>query len=353
MSGESITVPEANNYATDDKRYSFVSLLGQGSFGTVLKARDDRENEDVAIKIVKARKSIMAIILRRKSSTLDDAKQEVDMLIQLQHQNIVSLKAFYEFKEKRGIIGLAMVMEFCGKGNLQTYLETAASAGERPDIPLRMHWYKQLSIGLNFIHTKGIVHRDLKPPNILLDYDNNIKIADVGLAKTVWDVKSQCNELPEDTTFHRYMSTITGTPAYMAPEVWEEHYQMTSDVFSLGLIFIMIAEVPSRPIPLAQWASNEDCVGVIMYKYPPSDDLIPTHILHPPLQHSVVSEVKLYDDMLQHDFHKRPSMEEVVQRVEEIGKEYERKRTISSDTAVTAPDNSTDTATERRGWCST
>ena len=52
---------------------------------------------------------------------------------------------------------------------------------------------------------------------------------------------------------HQYMSTVTGTPPYMLPKVWQGHYYMSSDVFSLGLIFVVLLEVPDTPIPNYHW----------------------------------------------------------------------------------------------------
>ena len=261
----------------------------------------------------------MSVFLRRTPSSVKDAKIEVDILKELHHPNIVTLKRMYKFTEGLySIVGLAMVMEFCKNGNLQSYLDETAESGKRLNKALRLRWYKQLSIALKFVHDNGIIHRDIKPSNILLDSNNNIKIADVGLAKMVWDVKNQNNELPRDSTYLQHMSTVAGTPAYMAPEVLKAQYSPLSDVFSLGLVFVMITENPSQSVPLGKWKSNKDCVGAILYKYPQSRELMPTQILHPPLKCANRLEVKLFNDMLQHAFYHRPSMNDVVKRVEEI-----------------------------------
>ena len=320
-------VIEANSCASNNGQFQFRSLLGKGSFGTVLEAWDSKAEEQVAIKIVKAKKSLLHFIRRRRPTALTEARQEVDILLQLQHPHIVALKIFYEFKGKHGLMGLAMVTEFCAKGSLQMYLDEMAETDDHPSKDLCIKWYKELSQGLEFIHKRNIVHRDLKPPNILLNSNDTIKIADVGLAKVMWDLKSECNELPEDSTFHQYMNTITGTPPYMAPEVWKEHYHMSSDVFSLGLVFVMISEVPHPPIPRGLWSTHENCLGVLMYKYPDCCEKKPTEVLTPCLQHSNSTEIKLFDDMLQHEYHKRPDMNAVYLAIEDIEKSYAIKET--------------------------
>ena len=321
-----ISISEANNYASARDKYKFTAVLGEGSFGTVFRATDTTKIEVVAIKIVKVKRSILEFIFRRRAQSLNDAEEEATMLVRLEHENIVALKDFYKF-EKLQVAGIAMVMEFCPNGNLQVFLEKSAQNQKRLDPPIRMKWYKQLSTALQFIHAKGIVHRDLKPPNILLDSDNNIKVADVGLAKTAWDIKSQCNELPQDSTFYHYMSTRTGTPAYMAPEVWNEHYQMSSDIFSLGLIFAMIAEVPNPPIPFARCESNDNWLGLLMYKYPQSRTDSPTKIFvyHLELEHISSDEIKLFNDMLQYKYRNRPTASRVIQRIQKIEDTLKRK----------------------------
>ena len=320
-------VREANSCASNNGQFQFRSLLGKGSFGTVFEAWDNEGKEQVAIKIVKAKKSLLNFIRRRKPTALTEARQEVDILLQLQHPHIVALKTFYEFKGKRLLIGLAIVTEFCAKGSLLMYLHKMAERNEHSSKDLCIKWYKELSQGLQFIHERNIVHRDLKPANILLTRNDTIKIADVGLAKAMWDFKSECNELPEVSTFHQYMSTIAGTDPYMAPEVWEKHYHMSSDVFSLGLVFVMISEVPDPPKPRGLWSTHENWLGVLMYKYPDCREKKPTEVLIPRLQYSNSTEIKLFDDMLQYEYHKRPNMSAVNLAIEDIEKSYSIKET--------------------------
>ena len=248
-----LTVDEANSVASKNKKYTFLSVLGKGSFGTVMKAKDSSTGDLVAIKILTARRSIVQWFLGRKSKEITNAHQEVNILQKLDHSNVLRLESYYEFKVNFIETGLAIVTEYCSKGNLQDYLN---DLGDSLNKEFCLLWYSQLTQGLKFIHSKGIVHRDLKPHNILISFDNSLKIADVGLAKAVWDLKSQSNEVSKDNqTFLNYMSSITGTPSYMAPEVRQEHYKPSSDIFSLGLIFIMISEIPDPLIPKGVWSN--------------------------------------------------------------------------------------------------
>ena len=311
----SISVSCANSCASHNGKYTYISVLGVGSFGTVQRALNIETDEVVAIKIVKVKECFLDFIMKNKSiAKRGEALQEVEMLVQLKHNNIVALLDFFEFRGKFKT-GLAIVMEFCENGNLQEYLEIIAPTLIRIELPRRKLWYTQLSCALQFIHSKGIIHRDLKPPNILLDKDDNLKIADVGLAKTVWEAKTHCHEIPPDTTFDVYMSSRTGTPIYMAPEVWDKRYKMNSDVFSLGLIFVMIAVIPNPPVPYAYWDQNSDCLGKLVYEFPAARRAIPTDLLNLPLEHLGSLECNLFNGMLSYNYQERISIDRIIEAV--------------------------------------
>ena len=93
---------------------------------------------------------------------------------------------------------------------------------------------KQILSTLNYCHSSNIVHRDLKPENVLLDKDEGdttIKIIDFGTAE-IFD--------PEQK-----MSTKSGTPFYIAPEVIKRSYNSKCDVWSAGvLLYILLCGYP-------------------------------------------------------------------------------------------------------------
>lgn len=314
----SLSVKAANDCASNNGRYVYQSVLGTGSFGTVFSAADTTDNNCVvAIKIVKVSQTAMDLVFRRRAtrSKLGDAKHEADLLVMLKHPNIVALLEYFKFKDGvlGGIRGLVMVMEICPNGNLQEYLTSKARENCHLEVDQRKKWCKELSVAVQFIHSNGIVHRDLKPPNILLDKDYNLKVADVGLAKTVWDLKSECKEISHNDTFSQYMSSLTGTPCYMAPEVWEEHYNTSSDVFSLGLIFVMMAEVSNPPIPYANWGHGQYCMGKLLSEVPQSRDVPFTDLLHVSLKNTSAQEQEILNGMLRYNYNERLTMEQVVE----------------------------------------
>ena len=76
----------------------------------------------------------------------------------------------------------------------------------------------------------------------------NLKICDVGVAEVAWDMQALSGK-----HLSQYMTSVVGTREYMAPEVWQGRYTDKSDVFSSGLVFVMIAESPAiGKIPTAK-----------------------------------------------------------------------------------------------------
>jgi calcium-dependent protein kinase len=86
---------------------------------------------------------------------------------------------------------------------------------------------KKLLRAINHCHASGVVHRDIKPENIMYGKDGEIKLIDFGLSKTV-------------AGKHTQLTTIAGTPYYMAPEVIDGEYTQQCDVWSLGVLMYVL-----------------------------------------------------------------------------------------------------------------
>uniref|UniRef100_A0A3P9JEW2 non-specific serine/threonine protein kinase n=1 Tax=Oryzias latipes TaxID=8090 RepID=A0A3P9JEW2_ORYLA len=146
------------------------------------------------------------------------------MLKGLQHPNIVR---FYDFWESplKGKKCIVLVTELMTSGTLKTYLKRFKVM--KPKV-LRS-WCRQILKGLHFLHTRTppIIHRDLKCDNIFITGPTgSVKIGDLGLAT----LKAAS-----------FAKSVIGTPEFMAPEMYEEHYDEAVDVYAFGMCMLEMA----------------------------------------------------------------------------------------------------------------
>ncbi|TNM88849.1 hypothetical protein fugu_005103 [Takifugu bimaculatus] len=190
--------------------------LGRGSFKTVYKGLDTDTWVEVAWCELQERKLSKAERQR--------FKEEAEMLKALQHPNIVR---FYDFWESplKGKKCIVLVTELMTSGTLKTYLKRFKVM--KPKV-LRS-WCRQILKGLHFLHTRTppIIHRDLKCDNIFITGPTgSVKIGDLGLATL------------KRTSFAK---SVIGTPEFMAPEMYEEHYDESVDVYAFGMCMLEMA----------------------------------------------------------------------------------------------------------------
>ena len=313
-----ITVEEAKKHASKDGEYQFIEILGKGAFGTVFLANDRASQFKVAVKLCKTEVGILQMITTGLTSKdlLNNAVKEAECLSKLKHPHVLQLIDVYIFKTASGGIGLAIVTEYCPNGNLETYLKKYRPAAEK-----RLKWCYQLTKAIAYIHSQEVTHRDIKPENILIDKDGDLVVGDVGVAKAAWDVASKVYSIKSsDCSFETYMNTVAGSPAYMAPEVRDGHYTKSSDIFSMGLVFVMIVESPASLIPYAKWKSVRCVLGELLYACKETRNLFATDLLDIPFEHASKGEKKLFDQMLSYDYRKRPNAADVASEIETIYK---------------------------------
>ena len=239
-----------------------------------------------------------------KSSNPDKlakAKHEASLLFHLKHQHIVRYYESYQYTAPRCGDGLAIVTEYCSNRDLQSYL----SKGNHPGIALHFNWYHQLADACIYLHDQQIVHRDIKPANILVDGHNNLYLCDVGLAKAAWEVATSADTTDKD--FSEYMTSAAGTRYYMAPEVWSGHYTNKCDVFSLGVVFIKIAE--SHAITDNPTADQGQPLGKVLS----ASVQMPCDVVNCQFNNAERAEIVLCNKMLQYDPKTRLSMGQVKQ----------------------------------------
>ena len=197
--------------------YTDTNFLGRGTYGDVYRGVRTDTGESVAVK---------RIVLQHDELQDKYLQRELMALSRINHPNVVKL-----FDVKRSASFLYLYMEYCEEGDLEKYLRTHALP---PHIMLR--FIQQSAEAVLFMHTmrpEPIIHRDLKPGNFLItvqDEEPNLKVADLGFARST------------STSGGRISGTYCGTPDFMAPEVRPDaqgyiHYDIKTDVFSLGVIY--------------------------------------------------------------------------------------------------------------------
>ncbi len=202
-------------------RYEIRSKVGEGGMGEVYRARDEKLNRDVAIKVLPATLSQNADRLRR-------FEQEAQAAGALNHPNIL---AVYDVGTHAG--APYVVSELLEGQSLKERLGDGPLAQRKT-----IDYAVQAAHGLAAAHEKGIVHRDLKPDNLFITKDDRIKILDFGLAKLIEPVSESTPQTDIATRkVQTDPGTVMGTVGYMSPEqVRGKHVDHRSDIFSFGAV---------------------------------------------------------------------------------------------------------------------
>lgn len=195
-------------------KYRILGELGRGAMGVVYEAFDPLIERPVAIKTI-LKSSIHA---NEVEDVFGRFRREARAAGRLSHPRIISI---YEYGENDEMAYI--VMELVRGRELTEYFEV----GKRISVHDGLLIVMQLLDALDYLHTHGIVHRDIKPANILITADEQIKIADFGIAKI-------------DTSAHTQVGIVLGTPTYMAPEQFMGHeVDHRADLYSVGVVLYL------------------------------------------------------------------------------------------------------------------
>mmetsp|Transcript_41955 Transcript_41955/g.88079 ORF Transcript_41955/g.88079 Transcript_41955/m.88079 type:complete len:394 (+) Transcript_41955:202-1383(+) len=201
-------------------------VLGTGHYGSVRECIDRSTGQRYAVKsICKSDPSVKPAGLVR----------EIRLLKSTKHQNIVHLVDVYEDAKY-----VHIVTGLCKGGELFDRIIEKASNGDigskcfaEDDAAIVI---RQVLEAVSYMHKRGIVHRDIKPENILYetkDEDSPVKIIDFGLARK------------HDSGLEPPMTTLVGTPYYIAPEVLRKKYDKSCDLWSVGVVaYILLCGYP-------------------------------------------------------------------------------------------------------------
>ena len=149
-------------------------------------------------------------------------KEEIAVMKKLNHDNLVSL---IEVLDDPNEDSLYMVLEMCKKGVIMK-VGMEEPADPYDDESCRC-WFRDLILGIEYLHAQGVVHRDIKPDNLLLTEDDVLKIVDFGV--------SEIFEKASDMT----TAKSAGSPAFLPPELCVAKHGSISgkaaDIWSMGV----------------------------------------------------------------------------------------------------------------------
>jgi serine/threonine-protein kinase len=204
--------------------YELVEKLGQGSMGTVYKARQLSMDRLVAIKMLHPR-------LAAKQDLLSRLDREAHLAAKLSHNNIVQAIDV-------GVAGRLhyFVMEYIQGTTIKHELEAGKVYTEREALEIVL----QVAQALQHAHRRGLIHRDVKPANIILTPERVAKLADLGMAR----------ETADEERARAEKGMTIGTPFYISPEqIYPlDEIDGRADIYSLGAtLYHMVTGQPPFP----------------------------------------------------------------------------------------------------------
>jgi eukaryotic-like serine/threonine-protein kinase len=221
--------------------YQILSLLGEGGMGAVYRAYDPSLHRFVALKVLHEGHADNAA---RRRTLLREARSASA----LNHPHICTI---HEVGEADG--EAFMIMEFVEGRSLRDLIATDALPHS-----VAIRYAIQIADALAHAHDRRILHRDLKTGNVMITSDGRVKVLDFGLASRLGD---EGLEVSPESTATVAVAQITGTLAYMAPELLEgDRADARSDVWSLGVV---LYEIVAGTLPFSGRTTPELSAAIL------------------------------------------------------------------------------------------
>ncbi|KAL4450847.1 hypothetical protein ABPG74_011689 [Tetrahymena malaccensis] len=216
---------------SEEKKFSNfflpIKILGSGAFGKVVQAREIKNKQEYAVKII-AKNNV-------SNGEIDKLRKEARILSQLDHKNIVKFERVFESETR-----IFIVMELLLGGTLRQLMSERKKSKQWFTEQEAAQIMNNIINGVAYFHGKSIVHRDLKPENILIGDKNDlgtVKIADFGL--------SAAFEAKKSISFTQQCGTLI----YMAPEFFiQKTYSKPIDIWSCAIIMYQLLCHGTHPL---------------------------------------------------------------------------------------------------------
>lgn len=219
----SISELQAEISALDD-RYVLEKMIGAGSYGVVLRARDRKDNNNL-VAIKRVNKEIFDEVILAKRIL-----REIKLLAHFHDDNIIGLRNILTPNNPLHFEHFYIVMDI-----METDLKQVLRSGQvLTEAHIQFFIYQALR-ALHIIHSAGVIHRDITPANILVNTNCDLKICDFGLAK-------------EEGDQGEYMTDYVTMRWYRAPELVMEDRKYTTQIDVWGVGCILGELLGSRPL---------------------------------------------------------------------------------------------------------
>lgn len=206
------------------KDFEFTRQVGEGSYSTVVLAREKDSGKMFAIKILEK-----SHILKHNKSKY--VMQEKDLLNKLNHPGVVKL--WYTFQDS---YRLYFAMDFAPYGDLLNLMQLQSGSKGLPLGTCRLYGAQVVEV-LEYLYSQHIIHRDLKPENLLINAKFHLVLADFGTACQVSEQAAETSAVEEERGMPQTKRSFVGTAEYCSPELLSERGAVfESDLWAFGCI---------------------------------------------------------------------------------------------------------------------
>lgn len=286
-----------------------ADLLGRGAYKEVYRAYDSELGVEVAWN--------QLAVGNLTEKTAQKILEEIRILQGLRCDYIIRFyhSWFCPTGRPDGSFQVYFITELMTSGTIKSFIRKTKTTIKTRVI---RNWAKQILSGLHYLHTLDppIIHRDLKCDNIFINGNNGqAKIGDFGLAI----IKRREREC---------LSTVIGTPEFMAPELYDEHYDEKIDIYSFGMC---VLELVTRDYPYSECENAAQIYRKV------------TNGIKPASLYGIEDkEVREFIELcIQNDYRKRPSAEDLMHHpfisFEVVSKEHEDASNLQPPSTLSSP----------------